>query len=168
MNRTTRGWKAACGLTAAALVLATQALTGCAAEVKSNSSEVTIAVQPLLDYAPWEFARTHGLAAELGLTLNFTYLTQVNTAIQALERHEVDVVSTCTACNLPYLVSVPSVRDIMTIDQFKGFIIVGRAGAPSYDQLVAQGHPDAQAGRSSTTTSRARPSSGTRSSSAPS
>ena len=98
-----------------------------------------IAIQPLLDYVPWVFASDHGLAEEQGVKLDISYLSQINTALQSMARGDLDVVSTCTACNMPYVESVPTLRDVLTINQFKGFIIVGRTGAPQYAQLVADG-----------------------------
>ncbi|MFI6289605.1 ABC transporter substrate-binding protein [Streptomyces sp. NPDC051018] len=119
--------------------------TGCAATVQPNDTSVTVAVQPLLDYMPWEFAVQHGLDQQLGLSLRLTYLSQVNSAYQAMQRGDVDVVSTCTACNMPYAVSVPTLRDVLTVNQFKGFIMVGRKGAPSFDALTKQGMPEDRA-----------------------
>lgn len=120
------------------------ALTGCAGG-PTNSSEdgdvttVRLSVQPLHQYVAWEFAEQSGLAAELGLNLEFTYLPQVDTAVQSLARGDLDMISTCGACNFPYLAQSPDLRDALIISQFKGFILVGQSGAPSYDELVDGG-----------------------------
>lgn len=121
---------------------------GCAASPANSAGSATtvrIALQPLLDYVPWVFAEEHGLTKEQGISLNISYLSQVNTALQAMARGDLDMVSTCTACNMPYAQSVPTLRDVLIVDQFKGFIIVGRSGAPEYKKLVAAGETENQA-----------------------
>ncbi|WP_226534278.1 ABC transporter substrate-binding protein [Microbacterium paraoxydans] len=98
-----------------------------------------MSVQPLHQYVAWEFAEQSGMAEELGLDLEFTYLPQVDTAVQSLARGDLDMISTCGACNFPYLAQSPDLRDALIISQFKGFILVGQDGAPSYDALVEEG-----------------------------
>lgn len=100
---------------------------------------VQVALQPLHQYAMWQFGETSGMAADLGLKLEFTWLAQVDTAVQGLSRGDLDMISTCTACNFPFLAQAPNLRDALIISQFKGFILIGHAGAPSYNQLVADG-----------------------------
>ena len=130
-------------LVAAAAAVTSLVFTACASPAAESGSSsdgtVRIAIQPLLDYVPWVFASDHGLAEEQGVKLDISYLSQINTALQSMARGDLDVVSTCTACNMPYVESVPTLRDVLTINQFKGFIIVGRTGAPQYAQLVADG-----------------------------
>lgn len=147
-RRARRGWRAS---TIVGLGVATTMMfSACAAPAqtageKDGSTTVRIALQPLLDYVPWVFAEEHGLTEEQGLNLEISYLPQVNTALQAMARGDLDMVSTCTACNLPYVESVPTLRDVLIVNQFKGFIIVGRTGAPEYNELVAGGASEDEA-----------------------
>ncbi|MDT0196475.1 ABC transporter substrate-binding protein [Arthrobacter sp. AB6] len=131
---------------AAAVAIATAGvigLSGCSASPSAGGAEevttVKMALQPLHQYAAWEFAEQSGMAEELGLNLEFTWLPQVDTAVQSLARQDLNVVSTCTACNFPYLKQSPNLRDAMIISQFKGFILIGHSDAPSYQALVAGG-----------------------------
>jgi ABC-type nitrate/sulfonate/bicarbonate transport system substrate-binding protein len=135
-------------LIAAAFAVASLAACSSPTENETHadgSGTVRIALQPLLDYVPWVFAQEHGLAEEQELTLEISYLSQINTALQAMARGDLDMVSTCTACNMPYVQSVPTLRDVLTINQFKGFIIVGRTGAPEYEKLIDQGASEDEA-----------------------
>lgn len=138
-------------MAAGSAIAAALTINGCVAPVHDGvddgdgTATVRMALQPLLDYVPWVFAQEHGLAEEQGITLEFSYLSQINTALQAMARGDLDVVSTCTACNMPYVASVPTLRDVLTINQFKGFIIVGRTGAPEFDKLVANGATEDEA-----------------------
>lgn len=133
-------------LSTVALVAASAlAFAGCASTpAAENTGEgelqtVRMSIQPLHQYVAWEFAEESGLAEELGLDLEFTYLPQVDTAVQSLARGDLDMISTCGACNFPYLAQSPDLRDALIISQFKGFILVGQAGAPSYNDLVDGG-----------------------------
>lgn len=133
-----------------ATTFAVASLAACSSPPRSESQSdgsgtVRIALQPLLDYVPWVFAEEHRLAEEQDLELEISYLSQINTALQAMARGDLDVVSTCTACNMPYVQSVPTLRDVLTINQFKGFIIVGRTGAPEYEKLISDGASEDEA-----------------------
>lgn len=138
-KRTTRSVLASIAGLAAVIV----ALSGCASgPAESGDDELTtvrMSVQPLHQYVAWEFAEESGMAEELGLNLEFTYLPQVDTAVQSLARGDLDMISTCGACNFPYLAQSPDLRDALIISQFKGFILIGQAGAPSYNDLVEEG-----------------------------
>lgn len=127
----------------AGLSVAALALSACAGSPAENGDDdvttVSMSVQPLHQYVAWEFAQRSGLAEELDLNLEFTYLPQVDTAVQSLARGDLDMISTCGACNFPYLEQSPDLRDALIISQFKGFILVGQAGAPSYNDLVDEG-----------------------------
>lgn len=102
--------------------------------------DVTIGLTPFFDYMLWPFAKEKGLDAELGINLEFEWLAgAIGPGVQALRRGSIDVIDTCTACNFPFYEQVPTLRDWLITNQFKGFILVGRTGAPSYDELVESG-----------------------------
>ena len=152
MNRSSTGTRRRFRILSTMMAAAVAAVTfaGCSTSAEGEKSPdgtetVRIALQPLLDYVPWVFAEEHGLAEEQDLTLEISYLSQINTALQSMARGDLDVVSTCTACNMPYVQSVPTLRDVLTINQFKGFIIVGRTGAPEYDKLISDGATEEEA-----------------------
>lgn len=141
-------------LTLGAVLLMAFALAACGGDDSSSASgddgaaaggeatettTVKVAMTPFLDYMPWAFAKEKGLDADLGVELDFTWLAQVGPSVQAMKRGDVDIVNTCTACNFPFFKSVPSIRDFLIANQFKGFNVVGRAGAPSYDALIEEG-----------------------------
>ncbi|MFJ4175212.1 ABC transporter substrate-binding protein [Microbacterium sp. NPDC089696] len=138
-KRTTRSLLASLAGLSAVVVALSGCASGAAESTDDELTTVRMSVQPLHQYVAWEFAEQSGMAEELGLDLEFTYLPQVDTAVQSLARGDLDMISTCGACNFPYLAQSPDLRDALIISQFKGFILVGQDGAPSYDALVESG-----------------------------
>jgi ABC-type nitrate/sulfonate/bicarbonate transport system substrate-binding protein len=83
---------------------------------------------PFFDYQFWAVAKEFGWDKELGLDLQFTWFSQSGPATEALARGSVDTVNTCVVCNFPFYESVPQLMDFLTVNQFKGFVVVGRKG----------------------------------------
>jgi ABC-type nitrate/sulfonate/bicarbonate transport system substrate-binding protein len=106
---------------------------------------VSLGLQPDFDYMLFPVAHALGLDKQLGLNLTFTYFSQVGPEVEALARGSVDLVSSCSACDFAYYKSMPTLRDIIITDQFKGFIVIGRHSAPSYDALITKGDTPAAA-----------------------
>lgn len=101
--------------------------------------KVRVAMTPFFDYQFWSVAKEFGWDKELGLDLNFTWLTQSGPSIQALAAGSVDTVNTCVVCNFPFYESVPEMQDFLTVNQFKGFVVIGRQGqAKSYQDFLAE------------------------------
>ena len=75
----------------------------------------------------------------MGLDLQFEWLTQSGPSIQALANGSLDTVNTCVVCNYPFYESVPEMQNFLTVNQFKGFVVIGRVGqSKSYDELLAE------------------------------
>lgn len=112
-----------------------------AASVQPLSPAVTVRVgmTPFFDYQFWSVAKQFGWDKQLGLNLQFTWLTQSGPSIQALANGSLDQVNTCIVCNFPFYQSVPDMQDYINVDQFKGFVIIGRQGkSKSYDEFLKE------------------------------
>jgi len=106
---------------------------------------VRVAMTPFFDYQFFAVAQEFGWDEELGLDLQFTWLTQSGPSIEALAAGSVDTVNSCVVCNFPFHEAVPEMQDFLTVNQFKGFVVIGRVGqARTYqDFLTELGDPDA-------------------------
>src|ERR1700745_975162 len=113
--------------------------TGSGGASSAALETVRIGLQPDFDYMLFPVAHQLGLDHQQGLDFQVSYFDQVGPEVQAMARGSVDVVSSCHACDFAYYKSLPTLRDAFITDQVKGFIVVGRHGAPSYEQLVASG-----------------------------
>jgi ABC-type nitrate/sulfonate/bicarbonate transport system substrate-binding protein len=97
---------------------------------------VRVAMTPFYDYQFFSVARELGWDKELGLDLQFTWLTQSGPSVEALANGSVDTVNTCVICNFPYYESVPELTDFVTTNQYRGFVLIGRKGAAkTYDEF---------------------------------
>lgn len=115
---------------AVAMTTSLGAVGGAAAQDGSGGAPtpVRVAMTPFFDYQFFSVAQELGWDEELGLDLQFTWLTQSGPSIQALVNGSVDTVNTCVICNFPFYESVPELRDFLTVNQFKGFVLIGRVG----------------------------------------
>jgi ABC-type nitrate/sulfonate/bicarbonate transport system substrate-binding protein len=101
---------------------------------------------PFFDYQFFSVAKQFGWDKELGLDLQFTWLTQSGPSIQALANGSLDTVNTCVVCNFPFYESVPDMQDFLTVNQFKGFVVLGRQGqSKSYDEFLKELNDPAKA-----------------------
>lgn len=131
---------------AVAMATSLGAVGGAAAQDGSGDpTPVRVAMTPFFDYQFFSVADELGWDEELGLDLQFTWLTQSGPSIQALVNGSVDTVNTCVICNFPFYESVPELRDFLTVNQFKGFVLIGRKGqSKTYDEFLAElGDPKA-------------------------
>ena len=105
---------------------------------------VRVGMTPFFDYQFWSVAKEFGWDKELGLDLQFTWLTQSGPSIQALAGGELDMVNTCVVCNFPFYESVPEMVDFLNVNQFKGFVVLGRQGqSKSYQEFLTElGDPE--------------------------
>lgn len=102
-------------------------------------ASVRVAMTPFFDYQFFSVAKEFGWDKELGLDLQFTWLTQSGPSIQALANGSVDTVNTCVVCNYPFYESVPEMKNFLTVNQFKGFVVLGRQGkSKSYKEFLAE------------------------------
>jgi ABC-type nitrate/sulfonate/bicarbonate transport system substrate-binding protein len=124
----------------ALLILAGLLLSACQAATEAPEEVITVrvAMTPFFDYQFWSVAEEYGWPEEHGLDLEFTWLTQSGPSIEALAAGSVDTVNTCVVCNYPFYESVPEMMNFLTVNQFKGFVVIGRKGMgyKSYDDLL--------------------------------
>jgi len=100
---------------------------------------VRVGMTPFFDYQFFSVAKEYGWDKELGLDLQFQWLTQSGPSIQALANGSLDTVNTCVVCNFPFYESVPEMQNFLTVNQFKGFVVLGRQGkSKSYSELLAE------------------------------
>jgi ABC-type nitrate/sulfonate/bicarbonate transport system substrate-binding protein len=107
---------------------------------------VRVAMTPFFDYQFWSVADEYGWDDELGLNLEFTWLTQSGPSTEAMAAGSVDTINTCVVCNFPFYESVPELQDFLTVNQFKGFVVIGRQGQgyKSYQEFLDElGDPEA-------------------------
>jgi ABC-type nitrate/sulfonate/bicarbonate transport system substrate-binding protein len=121
------------------LSLATPALALPAYAQEEEPVAVRVAATPFFDYQFWSVAEEFGWDKELGLDLQFTWLTQSGPSIEALAAGSVDTVNTCVVCNFPFYESVPEMMEFLTVNQFKGFVVIGRVGqATPYAEFLEE------------------------------
>ena len=113
-------------------------------EAATELIPVKVGMTPFFDYQFWSVAKEFGWDKELGLDLQFTWLTQSGPSIQALANGSLDQVNTCVVCNFPFYESVPEMVDYLTVNQFKGFVVLGRQGeSKSYQEFLTElGDPE--------------------------
>jgi ABC-type nitrate/sulfonate/bicarbonate transport system substrate-binding protein len=104
-----------------------------------SPEEVRVAMTPFFDYQFFSVAKEFGWDQALGLDLKFTWLTQSGPSIEALASGSVDTVNTCVVCNFPFYESVPEMQNFLTVNQFKGFVVIGRKGqAKTYQEFLTE------------------------------
>lgn len=123
---------AALGAAVAVLALLAGCGSGSSGSSDSASSSglqtVTIGITPYFEYQPWIIAHSLGLDKQQGLNFQFVKYTGYGANVSAMLRGSVDLGAGCNACNYPYYKSAPQLRDWMTTDQYKGFVLIGRKG----------------------------------------
>jgi ABC-type nitrate/sulfonate/bicarbonate transport system substrate-binding protein len=113
---------------------------GASAEEKVT---VRVGVTPYFDYMPWVVADKLGLDEELGIDLELVNITSTARGVAAMRQGSLDVVSSCHVCDFPLYASVPELRSWLITNQFKGFMVVGREGQPTYADLSKTMDPEA-------------------------
>ena len=115
----------------AVLVLGAYGPNDAAASAPKKLAEpisVRVGMTPFFDYQFYSVAKEFGWDKELDLDLTFEWLTQSGPSIQALVNGSLDTVNTCVVCNYPFYESVPEMKNFLTVNQFKGFVVIGRKG----------------------------------------
>lgn len=120
-------------------------LLGAGSVPAQEQTTVRVGMTPFFDYQFFSVAKEFGWDEELGLDLKFEWLTQSGPSIQALANGSLDTVNTCVVCNFPFYESVPEMVNFLTVNQFKGFVVIGRIGQskPYADALAELGTPEA-------------------------
>ena len=128
-----------CTLGAVVLVIVMLVTTVGFAAAQTRRTIVRVGMTPFFDYQFFAVAKEFGWDKELGLNLQFTWFTQSGPSTQALARGSIDTVNTCVVCNFAFYQSVPQLTDFLTVNQFKGFVIVGRKGrAKTYQEFLKE------------------------------
>ncbi len=100
---------------------------------------VRVGMTPFFDYQFFAVAKEYGWDKDLGLDLQFQWLTQSGPSVQALANGSLDTVNTCVVCNYPFYTSVPEMQNFLTVNQFKGFVVLGRQDkSKSYAELLSE------------------------------
>jgi ABC-type nitrate/sulfonate/bicarbonate transport system substrate-binding protein len=123
---------------------ATEAPAAEAPVAEEDLQVVRVGMTPFFEYHYSTVASELGWDKELGLKLEFTWLTQSGPSIQALANGSIDTANTCIVCNFPFYESVPNLMNFINTDQFKGFIVIGRKGqVKTYDEFLTElGDPE--------------------------
>jgi ABC-type nitrate/sulfonate/bicarbonate transport system substrate-binding protein len=105
---------------------------------------VNVGRTPFFDYQFFAVAQKFGWDKELGIVFKDTWLTQSGPAMQALANGSIDVAGSCIVCNYPFYESIPELRNFMTVNQFKGFVVIGRKdSSKSYEEFLKElGDPE--------------------------
>lgn len=111
---------------------------------------VKVGRTPFFDYQFFEVAHAFGWDNELGIKFEDTWLTQSGPSMQALANGSIDMAGSCIVCNYPFYESIPELRNFMTVNQFKGFVVIGRQGqSKSYEDFMTELN-DPEAARNAT------------------
>jgi ABC-type nitrate/sulfonate/bicarbonate transport system substrate-binding protein len=116
--------------------------TGQAQELQT----IRITLGPYFEYQPWTIAQELGLDKEMGLNFELLSLSKMSLGVAGLQRGDYDLISACQTCTIPFYENVPSLRNWLVTNQFKGFAIVGRNGqTETYAELAPKiGHDKAK------------------------
>jgi ABC-type nitrate/sulfonate/bicarbonate transport system substrate-binding protein len=108
-------------------------------EEETDIYTVQVGRTPFFDYQFFEIAQAFGWDEELGIVFEDTWLTQSGPAMQALANGSIDMAGSCIVCNYPFYESIPELRNFNTVNQFKGFVVLGRQGASkSYAEFLTE------------------------------
>lgn len=113
------------------------------AAVAAELKTVRIGLTPVLDYQPWLMAHEMGLDHELGINIEPISVTSTGNGISALRQGSLDLTVSAQVSAFSFYKAVPSLRTWIVLNQFKGFIIVGRKGqTETYASLVDKLGPE--------------------------
>lgn len=110
-----------------------------AAELKT----VRVGLTPVLDYQPWLIAHEMGMDRELGINIEPINITSTGNGVSALRQGSLDITASAQVAAFSFYKAVPALRTWIVLNQFKGFIIVGRKGqTDTYESLVGTLGPE--------------------------
>jgi ABC-type nitrate/sulfonate/bicarbonate transport system substrate-binding protein len=123
-------------------IAATMVVTATASVFADELKTVRMGITPYFDYMPWVLAKQMGFDKQLGLDLQLVTITTTPQGVAAMKQGSLDVISSCHVCDFPLYKSAPSLRSWLITDQFKGFIVIGRKGAPTFADLEPKVGPE--------------------------
>ena len=108
--------------------------------------EIRFGLGPYFEYQPWAIAKDLGLDKEMGFDFVLQTVNKVSHAVAGLQTGQYHATFSCQTCTIPFYENVPTLRNWMVTNQFKGFAIIGRRGqTPTYAELVGElGHDKAK------------------------
>jgi ABC-type nitrate/sulfonate/bicarbonate transport system substrate-binding protein len=109
----------------------------------AEMTTVRIGLTPVLDYQPWLIAHDMGMDHELGVNIEPINVTSTGNGISALRQGSLDLAVSAQVSAFSFYKMVPALRTWIVLNQFKGFIIVGREGqTETYQSLVGKLAPE--------------------------
>lgn len=124
----------------AVLLAAIFGIGGLLSVAHAQEQVVKVATLPYMDYTVLVAAHELGLDKEVGLNFEFTEFPLEAPAAQALIRGDVDIGQGALAPLVPLLPQASDLRVVLTNDQFKGLIFIGREGAmDTFEEIQASG-----------------------------
>lgn len=125
-------------------VLLLLALAGCGSSGSSKGetngvATVTVGVGPFYDYQPVIVAQKLGLDRQVGLKLKLESFP--DPPLAQLQTGAIDIGFSCDSCFFMTAKNFPTYRDIISTNQFKGFVLIGRKGkvTPYSDYVTRNG-----------------------------
>ena len=108
--------------------------------------EVRFGLGPYFEYQPWAISKDLGLDKEMGFDFVLQTVNKVAHAVAGLQSDQYHLTMSCQTCTIPFYANVPTLRNWMVTNQFKGFAIIGRRGqTPTYAELLPElGHEKAK------------------------
>jgi ABC-type nitrate/sulfonate/bicarbonate transport system substrate-binding protein len=106
----------------------------------ANAAEpktVKFGLTPVFDYQPWAIAHELGMDKELGINIEMINITSAGNGVAAMRQGSLDVTSIAQVAAFPFYKAIPTLRTWVILNQYKGFIVVGRKGkTETFDSLV--------------------------------
>lgn len=108
--------------------------------------EIRFGLGPYFEYQPWAISKDLGLDKEMGLDFVLQTVNKVSFAVAGLQNGQYHHTMSCQTCTIPFYENVPTLRNWMVTNQFKGFAIIGRKGqTETYAELAPElGHEKAK------------------------
>ena len=101
---------------------------------------------PYFEYQPWAISKELGLDKEMGLDFELESVNKVAHAVAGLQQGRYHLTMSCQTCTIPFYENVPTLRNWLVTNQFKGFAVIGRKGeTETYAELAPEiGHDEAK------------------------
>ena len=111
--------------------------------------EIRFGLGPYFEYQPWAISKDLGLDKEMGFDFVLQTVNKVAHAVAGLQSGQYHLTMSCQTCTIPFYENVPTLRNWMVTNQFKGFAIIGRRGeTPTYAELAPESGSRESEGRS--------------------
>jgi len=107
---------------------------------------IRMGLGPYFEYQGWAVAQELGLDKEMGLNFELESVNKVSLAVAGLQTGAYHLTMSCQTCTIPFYENVPTLRNWLITNQFKGFAVIGRKGqTETYAELAPTlGHEKAK------------------------